>query len=461
MPRDAHVTVNAITVHRIELFVGDEIGIVETRIAEFDPAYAGIIVADQSARPLVVEVVDRSRGRLPDQTFERRRVAVTADRQIVGIFAVIGQLDTCFDVLVALAERRYAECLHVVARIGHDPVRARVLDRDAQLRAVAVAGIDGHAVGVGHPRIEKSLVPVANFVGHTRVGARRTVVGTVHVTELPLDLLAELIARVERRNFLSVVTLLGRNGVKRIFVGSDAVGHMRSQRALTIVAGTVFILEIGPKSRFLPRNAGRKRNTNTLLLAARFRRDDDGAVGGTRTVKRRSGGAFEHRHRFHIVGIDVSRTVAVVDRRIDRIVRTARRIRRHAAVDRHAVYYEERRVVVVRQRTLATQRDANRSARTGRRLVEIQAGHLTGHAAQPVPARRIGQFLARNLRHGIAEALLLARDTERCDHHGIDLFRGRDKRDVEGSLRRQDTQLLRFVPQKIHLQHRIVGRDTQ
>ena len=226
--------------------------------------------------------------------------------------------------------------------------------------------------------------------------------------------------------------MIGVDRVERIFVGIQAVGHMpRIDGRFAEVAGAVYILEIGPVTRLVEGYRGGKSNPDALLLAARLGRNDDGAVGGARSVKRRCSRAFQHRDRLHVVGIDVTGAIAVVDRGVVRFVRTRRRIGIHTAADGHTVDHEQSRIVVIRERALAAQRDTDRSAGSCGRLVEIQTGNLTGHTAQPTAAGIVGDVVGADLRDGIAEALLLTGDTEGRHHHVLDAVGRRPELEVD------------------------------
>ena len=326
VPRHAGVAVDPVAGLGVQAVVDDEIRVVHRAV---DQLYGGIdsrIVIDQAAAlPLVVGVAGRGAHGLPQQGLQGRRVAVSAYRQIVRILAVVVELHARLDVLVTLADGRDAEILRREARIGHDPVVARVLDRDAQRRSVAVAGIHGQAVGVGHAGLEKALVPVVDLVGHARVGIRGRIVRSIHVAHLPLNLFAELVTRSEGVDLLSRVGMIGVDRVERIFVGIQTVGHVTVvDRGFAVVARAVLILEIGPVTRLVEGHRGRERHAQPLLLAARLGGDDDGAVGRARSVESRGRRAFEHRDRLHVVGVDVPGAVAVVDRGVVRLVGTRR-----------------------------------------------------------------------------------------------------------------------------------------
>ena len=433
MPRHAGIAVNTVFGLRIQTFVNNEIGIVHRSVNQLHRRIAARIVVDQPAAvPFVVCIAGRSAHRLPEQRFQGRRIAVSPHGQVVRIFAVVAQFQSGLDVFVPLADSRKREVLGAETRIGHDPVVARILDRHAQRRAMAVAGVHRQTVGVGNARPEESLVPVAYFVRKPRIGPRRRIERGIHVTHLPLDFLAELVTRMECIYFFAGIRMIGVDRVERIFVGIQAVGHMpRIDGRFAEVAGAVYILEIGPVTRLVEGYRGGKSNPDALLLAARLGRNDDGAVGGARSVKRRCSRAFQHRDRLHVVGIDVTGAIAVVDRGVVRFVRTRRRIGIHTAADGHTVDHEQSRIVVIRERALAAQRDTDRSAGSCGRLVEIQTGNLTGHTAQPTAAGIVGDVVGADLRDGIAEALLLTGDTEGRHHHVLDAVGRRPELEVD------------------------------
>ena len=413
--RHARIAVHAVAGLRIEAFVHDEIGVVHRPVNEFHRGIGPRVVVDQaSARPLVVGVVHRGADRLPEQGLQRRGVAVTADGQVVRVLAVVGHLDRRLDPLVSLAGGRDADVLRIESRIGDDPVVARILDREAELRTAAVAGIDRHAVGIGDARAEEALVPVAHPVWQPRIGIGLGVIRGVHVAHLPVDLLAELVAGVEGRNAHAGIRMLGIHGVERILVGAQAVGGMtRVDGGLAEVSGAVLILEIGPVARLVEGHRRGVGHADAPLLAAGLGRDDHGAVGGPRTVEGRRGRALEDGDALDILGVDVPGAVTVVDRGVVRLVGAGGGVPLHAVADGHAVDDEKRRIVVVGERSFAAQRHTHRSAGAGRRLVQVQTGDLSGHTAQPVSAGAVRDVVLADFRHGVPEALLLAGDTQR------------------------------------------------
>ena len=76
-----------------------------------------------------------------------------------------------------------------------------------------------------------------------------------------------------------------------------------------------------------------------VLLVTRLGGDDYSTVGGLRTVESRGRRALQHRDVVNIVGVDVARTVAVVDG-IRRLAHARRGVEH-----RHAVDDEQRSVV--------------------------------------------------------------------------------------------------------------------
>ena len=112
----------------------------------------------------------------------------------------------------------------------------------------------------------------------------------------------------------------------------------------------------------------------------------------------------------------------------------------------------------MRERRLAAQRHADRTAGTLSRLVEIQSGDLARHAVEPVARNGVVQGVAAELGDGVAQRLLLAGEAEGRDDHFVDLLGGFAERDVEGRPR-TDLDGGRFVADEVDEQFvRLGGR---
>lgn len=85
---------------------------------------------------------------------------------------------------------------------------------------------------------------------------------------------------------------------------------------------------------------------------------------------------------------------------------------------------EQRRVVVVRERRLAAQRHADRTAGTLPRLIEVQAGDLARHAVEPVARNGVVQRVAAEFGDGVTQRFLLAGEAEGRDDNLVDLLGG-------------------------------------
>lgn len=165
-----------------------------------------------------------------------------------------------------------------------------------------------------------------------------------------------------------------------------------------------------------------------------------------RPVECRGCGAFEHRDVVDVLGIEVCGPVAVVDPRVGVVVRRPAH-GRHAARHGHAVDHEQRRVVVHVDGRFAAQRDAQRSAGTGRGVVEVKACHLARKGVEPVVRNGGRQVLVVHFRHGISQRLLFAGHTQRRDHDAFDRLGFRLHRHIETGLPSPDTLRCLLVAQ--------------
>ena len=430
--RGADVAVDAVAVHRVELLVGLRIGVVREVVQGVRIDDAGRRVAGERLPvflfvPAYVEVVAA-----PEQRVGGRRGAVTDHRQVVAVLAVVvdfsGQLHETE--LLGEGDR---ETLRLVARVGDDPGVAHVGERNADRAAPAVVARDRNRILVGGARLEETLVPVARPEVERGVHARLRVVRRPLVEFLPFVARSPRVAAVSARGGLAGGRLLGLHGVER--VGARAV-----------VARAVFVLEVGPVAGALEREVRTERDAESLGRPAGLGGDDDGAVRCARPVEGRGCGAFEHRDVVDVLGIEVGGPVAVVDARVGVVVRRPAH-GRHAARHGHAVDHEQRRVVVHVDGRFAAQRDAQRSAGTGRGVVEVKACHLARKGVEPVVRNGGRQVLVVHFRHGISQRLLFAGHTQRRDHDAFDRLGFRLHRHVETGLPSPDTLRCLLVAQ--------------
>ena len=221
----------------------------------------------------------------------------------------------------------------------------------------------------------------------------------------------------------------------------------------------VFVLEVGPETRAFERYRAVVGHAPALVRASRFGGDDDGAVGGPRSVEGGGRGAFQHRDAFDVVRIEVGHGVAEVHRGVAVGVVGVGGGRRASAEDGHAVDDEQGFVAAVVERGVAAQGDAHRAAGAGACRGHGEAGHLAVHVGNPVGSHRGIDGIARYLRYGVSQRFLLAGQAQRRNHDIGDLGGGFFQGDVDRRAA-ADRDSLGFITQRLEDENGVVAVDS-
>ena len=425
------VAVHAVAVERVDLLVGHEIGVVLTARKVgvlLDALLPGIPVLPG---PVHVDV-----GRHAPQRVHDRTGTVTHHGQVVVVLAVVGQRgihrEPLVDLVVALERNR----LLGPRRIGDDRLTAVVGHRETDRVVLVDLARNRERVGRRPSVLEKILEPVA-VADERRLDARTVLVdadAAIHVEILVIERPVHLGA--PRRHVECARAL----AVDRVAV-VETVGSLR--RTLS-----VDVLEVGRGVDLVDDEIrGEGHRHRSVLPFAGLRRDDDGAVGGLRTVEGGRRGAFQHRDVLDVLGVDVARTVAVVDRIGARLASGGRGVEH-----RHAVDHEQCPVVVEVDRRLAAQRHAHRTAAACVGFGHGEPRHLARKARHPVGRRgRRRKNVALDLRGGITQRFLLALHTQRRHDHVVDGLRRADQGHVDRRLA-ADVDILRLEAQEAERQ---------
>ena len=457
---DVHVTEHAVAVELVELLVERTEGVVALE-AVVDQTrgnvvlvlgVTGIEVGHRVAALHVLVSVGRNGVDVvaPDKAVHGRCLAVARHRHVVTVLAYVVDLGRELDALADFLVQRQGERLLVVPRVGHNPVVARVGEREAGAGALARRAVDGDAVGPRHTGLEEARIPVVG-IDPRQAGelARLPVLRQIEVTHLVgVEVLTVGVARNLLANGDAVVGHRGGKTPGR----SLAVGQRRGDGRRTVLG-----LEVGPEAGLLERYRTVVGHADTLLLAAALGGDEDDAVLGHRTVKGGCGRALQHRDALDVVGVDVRHAVTEVHRGIRVGVVGARARSDRVAHHRNTVDDVERLVGAVVERRVAAQRDTHRAAgaRTGRR--HGQTGHLAVEVAHPVRGGRLREDVAVDLRDGVTHRFLGAGQTEGRHDHFVNLLRSLLERYVEACAG-ADRNLLRVVAQGLENQGGIVAR---
>ena len=222
---------------------------------------------------------------------------------------------------------------------------------------------------------------------------------------------------------------------------SPAVNARTAPHAVRTRAVTV--LELRLHERIEEFGIARKRHFERAGLAL-FRRDHDGAVGGVRTVKGRSGGTREHRHRLDILRVDVRDGFRGAARIELRTSASAEVIHRDSVDDIE-------RIGRLADGLVATKNHLRRAADARRGGVDRNARDLARQRIDEVGILDRGDVLGLDLLDVVTQGLLLTLDAEGGDNDALDFGSRFVKRDVEGSPV-ADGNHDGFVPQKINLQ---------
>ena len=137
-------------------------------------------------------------------------------------------------------------------------------------------------------------------------------------------------------------------------------------------------------------------------------------MAGAAAVEGRGSGAFEHRHRLDVVGVDAGDAVAEVETAVGPGAAEVGIVQRHAVDDIE-------RLVVTRHLGITTENDARAAAGTACCLADDESGDLTGEGVDDIGLFGFLQLVAFHFAHAIAQGLALALDAEGCDD---DLVKG-------------------------------------
>ena len=207
-------------------------------------------------------------------------------------------------------------------------------------------------------------------------------------------------------------------GIVAHVVGTvQAVAPTADERTLgrIEVARTVTVLEIGKDERGHHLRAARNGHRSVARLAA-LGRDDDGTVGGIRTVERSRGRTVQHRHRLDVLGVDVGNGIGRTLRGELRAAVAGRREHRHAVDHVEGV----RRL---RDRFLTAHDDLRGTADAARRRVDRHTGDLAAERIDEVDVLVGYDVFGIDLLHVVRQRLFRAFDTEGRNHDRVHIHR--------------------------------------
>ena len=258
---------------------------------------------------------------------------------------------------------------------------------------------------------ERKIVTVVAVVGNysARVDRRGREIGLVLLgTRRERDALGTRYAGLEIVIARAVPHIVG--AVQAIAPAADDRTFARIE-----IARTVTVLKLGKDERRHHLGVARYGHRSVARLAA-LGRDDDGTVGGIRTVECRSGRTVQHRHRLDVLGVDIG----------DGIGRTLRGELRAAVAGRrehrHAVDYVEG-VRSLRNRLLTTHDDPRCAADATGRRVDRHTGDLAAERVDEVDVLVGHDVLGVDLLHVVRQRLFRTFDTERRNHDRIHIHR--------------------------------------
>ena len=307
------------------------------------------------------------------------RLAVAEGRAVLDILAgVVGA-----EVEVHLAHGGVGTQVEDVAahvRLRHDVLVAHVGEGEADARLTIVHAHDG-GVGGRETRAEET----GGIVGDDEVGTLHTIEIFQHVGAVGLW----APALVGIRHGIDAVLAVAAHAINLLGVVPFSQLGIEGQRAVVLHAHLVLVGLLGG--------------------------DEDDAVAGAAAVEGRGSGAFEHRHRLDVVGVDAGDAVAEVETAVGPGAAEVGIVQRHAVDDIE-------RLVVARHLGVTTEYDARAAAGTACRLADDESGNLTGERVDDIGLFGFLQLVAFYFAHAIAQGLALALDAEGCDDDLIEGF---------------------------------------